>query len=152
MRASSRSSVSRWIGFRLGATRLLVPADAVGEVIHSPPATPVPGTKTWLRGLASTQGRLLSIVDLKRFLGGEEGVPGAPLLLIEDGEFPVGLAVDEVLGLHEVPGDARDGPPTLAEAWLRGWVTRHHRENDVEWGILDLAAVLRDDGFRQAAA
>ena len=58
------------IGFRLGAERFVTSRADVREVLPIPEqVTRVPGAKPWLRGIANLRGQLLTVVDLKSFLG-----------------------------------------------------------------------------------
>jgi twitching motility protein PilI len=58
------------VGFRLGEERFLASRSDVREVLPIPnQLTRVPGAKPWLRGIANIRGQLLTVVDLKAFLG-----------------------------------------------------------------------------------
>jgi twitching motility protein PilI len=43
----------------------------VGEVLHEPRCTQLPGVKPWVKGVANLRGRLLPIMDLCGFFGHE---------------------------------------------------------------------------------
>ena len=56
--------------FGLGAERFVTSRADVREVLPIPEqVTRVPGAKPWLRGIANLRGQLLTVVDLKSFLG-----------------------------------------------------------------------------------
>ncbi len=104
-REGSPASSDEWvgIGFRLGAERFVTSRADVREVLPIPEqVTRVPGAKPWLRGIANLRGQLLTVVDLKSFLGA--GTPAADrqarVLVVASREVPTGLIVDEVLGFR----------------------------------------------------
>ena len=81
------------IGFRLGAERFVTSRADVREVLPIPEqVTRVPGAKPWLRGIANLRGQLLTVVDLKSFLGA--GTPAADrqarVLVVASREVPNG--------------------------------------------------------------
>ncbi len=71
-REGAPAAADEWvgIGFRLGAERFVTSRADVREVLPIPEqVTRVPGAKPWLRGIANLRGQLLTVVDLKSFLG-----------------------------------------------------------------------------------
>ena len=89
-------NVEEWvgIGFRLGEDQFIVARDEVREVLMIPSSlSRVPGSKSWIRGLANVRGHLLPIADLRAFLGGGVGGVGrtARALVLNSLEFPAFL-------------------------------------------------------------
>ena len=71
-RDGAPAAADEWvgIGFRLGAESFVTSRGDVREVLPVPEqVTRVPGAKPWLRGIANLRGQLLTVVDLKSFLG-----------------------------------------------------------------------------------
>ncbi|WP_031798703.1 chemotaxis protein CheW, partial [Pseudomonas aeruginosa] len=70
---AQQEAVQSWsgIGFRMGGRFFVAPMGEVGEVLHEPRYTQLPGVKTWVKGVANVRGRLLPIMDLCGFLGTE---------------------------------------------------------------------------------
>jgi purine-binding chemotaxis protein CheW len=90
--------------------RLLVPAARIAEVALRVALDPVPGSPAWLPGSFLWRGRPALAVDLGARLGAAPCRGKDALLVILDGEPPVALLVDAVLGLVEDPllSDTRD--------------------------------------------
>ncbi len=99
-------SLAQWSGMlcRLGSRRGFVPVDAVSEVIDMPRLTAVPGTVSWYLGLGSLRGRVLPVCDLGGFLFGHRSNQRALRRVLVHGRETdaVGLAVDDLLGVHTV--------------------------------------------------
>jgi twitching motility protein PilI len=141
------------IGFRLGAERFVTNRGDVREVLPVPEQiTRVPGAKPWLRGIANLRGQLLTIVDLKSFLGA--GVAAADrqtrILVVASRDVPTGLVVDEVVGFRRfASSDYRDdAPPGVirCDHYLEGC----YRRGTEVWPRFSLHKLLQDEQFLTA--
>jgi twitching motility protein PilI len=149
---SSQESVEEWVGiaFRMGHDRFIADRADVREVLPIPsPMTRVPGAKPWLRGVANVRGQLLTIVDLRGFLG-SGGVPSdrrARVLVLASRDVPTGIVVDEVFGFRRFPSTDYDSespaPEIRCEQYLRG----AYRSGDEVWSRFDFPALLEDEHF-----
>jgi purine-binding chemotaxis protein CheW len=105
--------VLRLVLFRLGSLVCAAPATGVREVIPAGEPTRIPGAHSSILGLLNVRGTLLTVVSGARVIGLEaEELPESVLVLDQDGRS-VGLAVNEVLDLVEVPGDELEDGETL---------------------------------------
>jgi twitching motility protein PilI len=59
------------LAVRVGKENYLLDMTAAGEIVNTPPITPVPWTRRWYRGLANVRGRLVGVVDLMDLCGRE---------------------------------------------------------------------------------
>ncbi len=147
---------SEWSGitFRLGDARLACNISRVSEVLTLPQATPVPGAKAWIVGLANIRGELLTIIDLGHFLCGERSpvTAGSRLLATSLNKAPLGLLIDEVFGQRRFQdGDAQ--PAELPEeSPLCSLVTRRHRSGAETWHELDLDRLFNSAEFLNGSA
>lgn len=154
-REGSHASDEDWvgIGFRLGAESFVTERGEVREVLPVPDAlTRVPGSKPWLRGIANVRGQLLTVVDLKAFLGGGSAPQDrrARILVAASRDVPTGLLVDEVVGFRRfAASDHRpETPATIirCERYLEG---SYRRGADV-WPRFSLPKLLLDEFFLAA--
>lgn len=99
-----RKVAAQWggIGFRLRQHHCVVPMGELGEVLHEPRQTRLPGVREWVRGVANVRGRLLPIMDLGQLLGFAPVAAGPQrrVLVVEQDEVFAGLLVDEVFGMQ----------------------------------------------------
>jgi len=145
-REGAPEAADEWvgIGFRLGGERFVTSRADVREVLPIPDqVTRVPGAKPWLRGIANLRGQLLTVVDLKSFLGA--GAPAADrqarVLVVASREVPTGLIVDEVIGFR------RFGPAVIrCEHYLEG----SYRRGPETWPRFSLLKLLEDPQFLTA--
>jgi len=83
--------------------------------------SPIPGGPSWLLGALHHRGEVISLLDLPALWGlPSAGVRDLPsFVVITDGARRLGLAVEELLGVHEVEGGlipyAGEGRAGLAE-------------------------------------
>ena len=141
------------IGFRLGAERFVASRGDVREVLPIPEqVTRVPGAKSWLRGIANLRGHLLTLVDLKAFLGAGSAANerAARILIVASRDVPTGLIVDEVVGFRRfTPSDYRDETPAgviRCEHYLEGC----YRRGAEVWPRFSFVKLLEDEHFLTA--
>jgi len=142
------------VGFRIGDMMLVTPLDHVLEILPPPPATLVPGVKSWLKGVANVRGNLITIVDLPEYFG------KPPVFLDEKSRMLImnvpglnaGVLVNEVLGLRhfdeELERQDLSGLDDPVVAQLNGAFLR----DNVLWGVFDMKSLAESDAFRQVAA
>ena len=143
----------RWsgIGFRLGEQWYVAPMGEVGEVLHEPRFTQLPGVKPWVKGVANLRGRLLPIMDLCSFVGQEVSAARKQrrVLVVEHHEVFAGLLVDEVFGLQHFaqdslrPAEALSGP---IAPFIQG---RFQREQS--WQVFSPFALAQSQSFMHVA-
>lgn len=99
--------------FRVGDHCLAVESDAVAEVLGTRPLTPVPLAPTSVLGLIHVRGRIVPILDPAVRLGlpvPADRRAAAHLVLEVAADDWVGLLVDEVLDVVEIPTAAIERP------------------------------------------
>ena len=142
------------IAFSVGDMRLVCGVENVQEFLPLPQITRVPGTKSFILGLANVRGDLVTIVDLGCYLNGMRSTLTMRTRLLSASlrGRPVGLLVDEVFGQRNfVAGDA-DTPNLSADSPLEGLVRKQHRSGSDTWLELDLDTVFASAGFLDGAA
>ena len=151
---SQETRLQRWsgIGFRLGQHWYVAPMGEVAEVLHEPRCTLMPGVKAWVKGVANLRGRLLPVMDLCGFFGGEL----SPLrkqrrvLVVDHNEVFAGLTVDEVFGMQHFPVDtfSEQLPPLEAAIapFIHGVFQRER-----PWLVFSPHALAQHQGFLDVA-
>lgn len=142
------------LGFRLGSSHFVTPLDQVSEVLVACSATPVPGTKRWVKGVANVRGNLLTIIDLPEYFG-KESVPlddKARLLVMNMPGLNAALLVNEVYGMrHFDEENERQDITSLSSAEF-AHLTGAFLRDDILWGIFDLRSLAETPSFRHVAA
>lgn len=142
------------IGFRVGGDRFVTDRSDVKEVLSVPDTlTRVPGAKSWLRGIANVRGQLITVVDLRAFLGGGMSTSErrSRVLVVASRDVPTGLLVDEVVGFRRFNASdyRRDAvaPMIRCESYLQG----SYRRGTEVWPYFRLSRLLADELFLDAA-
>jgi purine-binding chemotaxis protein CheW len=97
------------VQIRLGQEVYGVDAQHVFGIRPAHQITPVPRVPAWIGGVISLSGRILSVLDLRRFFGLEEVADSDDepvsrfLLIIEAANMEIALLVDEVLEVVTLP-------------------------------------------------
>lgn len=129
--------------FGLADERYAIEAAHVHDVQPLRELTSLPCTPDFLRGLVNIRGRLVPVVDLKKFFGLPE--PGITdlhrVLVLRTDDMEIGLLADTVEGVHPIDIEAiQPSLPTLGgidAQYLRG-ITRDRLV------VLDARAILAD--------
>lgn len=123
--AASRELIS----FLIGTQEFCVDIMSVREIRGWTPATPLPHSPSYVRGVINLRGAVLSIVDLAARLGFPPTEPSARAVIIvaqiggRSGRQVVGLLVDAVTGILTVTADTVQPTPDVASDMARSFVT-----------------------------
>jgi len=141
------------IGFRIGDVQMVTPVDEVTELLTYPSLSRVPGTKSWVRGMANVRGNLLPIMDLKDYLTrkpAQLGIRSRVLVINHEGVF-AGLLVDEVLGLKHFQEEEYSHKYPGADDFIKSYMTGVYRKDNEEWGVFSMHALAKSPLFLQVA-
>jgi purine-binding chemotaxis protein CheW len=114
--------------FALDGTTYCVSIANVSEIGIPPPVTPLPNVPAWMLGIANLRGDIISVVDLRAFLGlpPPESLRAARMMVVHtrDDELTAGLVVDDVQHIRTIVGDRFEAPSAPVEGhvatYLRG--------------------------------
>lgn len=104
------------ISFRIGEQEFCVDIMAVREIRGWTPATPLPRSPAFMKGVINLRGAVLPIVDLGARLGLKTAEPTARhvIMVVRIGERTVGLLVDAVSDIIELTDDQVQPTPDVA--------------------------------------
>jgi purine-binding chemotaxis protein CheW len=124
--AATESEILEILEFSLADESYGVDMAYVRETRPLREITPVPCTPQFVLGLINVRGRILSVIDIKKFFD----LPGKGLtdlnkvIIMHDGEMEFGILADSVLGVRTIPlTELQPSLPTLSgvrEEYLKG--------------------------------
>ena len=132
------------ITFRVGAQDFCVDATNVKEMRGWTPATLLPDSPTYVRGVINLRGAILPIVDLAARLELGETDPTARhvIIVVWIGKRLLGLLVDAVCDILTVSNDALQPTPNLPSETVESLVAALVTVGDRMVGLLDLENIL----------
>jgi purine-binding chemotaxis protein CheW len=95
------SARSQYITFFLEEIFLAVPISSASEIGRDPAVTRLPNLPEWVLGVSNIRGEIISIVDLKAFMGlpAHRGKKIRRFIVLSDTLMKVGIAVDRIAGI-----------------------------------------------------
>ena len=138
------------LAFGVDDQRLVVALTDISDIVDYGRVTPVPCTKSWLRGVANIRGGLYSIVDLEAFLGYEvnETDTEGKFMVVNRDELGCAWLVRSIYGLRYFDDDEDDRGAAEFDERLRPYVTRAFARGNELWGMLDVNRLVDTTAFR----
>jgi len=142
------------IGFQVLGHRFIAPLGEVVEMLNVPEATRLPGTQSWVAGLANVRGRLLPLFDLESFFGAKlsSNKIRHRVLVIELGDLYAGLIVSDVYGMQAIPEDIQldsvDDELAVIQPYSKGAFSKE----GLNWTTFSPYSLIRDPRFFDASA
>jgi purine-binding chemotaxis protein CheW len=118
-----------FIAFCIGEQEFCVDIMSVREIRGWSPATPLPQTPEYMRGVINLRGAVLPIMDLAQRLGLQSNEPSerSVIIVVRMGERTIGLLVDAVSDILSVTQDLIQATPDVAcdkvKSFVRGLIT-----------------------------
>lgn len=147
----SQQEVRRYwkgIGFLLAGQPCVSMMGNVQEIINLPTFTRIPRVKNWVLGVANIRGRLVPVIDLPLYLQLPSSQPFQKrrLLVVNDQQFPVGLLVDDLLGMQQLPEDQLQ--PWQASIPELAPYVEHCFQGTQDWLMVDIKALVAAPEFK----
>jgi chemotaxis signal transduction protein len=134
---------------RIGELGVLIPWDGGREVAPVPPASRVPNTPAWLRGLANVRGALVPVVDVAAAFGlGRAGARGDYLLICGQGEAAIGLLIDGLPRTFDIDAAAAVADNAAPDTALAACVRARYRHAEGVALDMDLQSLFDALGQR----
>ncbi|MFA4969308.1 MAG: chemotaxis protein CheW [Sulfuritalea sp.] len=104
--------------FELDGARFGLDATQVRECIWLPELTPAEEAPPWIVGLFNLRGRIEPVADLRLRFGhpARDYRPGDQVVVVETDGRPMGLIVDDVIEVIDLPGESIQPPPQFDAA------------------------------------
>jgi purine-binding chemotaxis protein CheW len=150
--AAAPARRDRYVVFTVADTAYAVRETSVTEVERVPDITPVPRVPIWLRGVTSLRGEVLSVVDLRTYIGLDPTSLHAGRVLVvrlSDDELSLGLLVDRVDHIASVAADGVRPPESPLEGPLAPYLAGVAHLGGRTAAVLDLDALLTSADLRR---
>jgi purine-binding chemotaxis protein CheW len=114
--APRKTNTLEVLEFRLAAERYAVESSFVAAVHRLKDLTPLPGAPAFILGVVNIHGRIVPVIDLKKFFGlPEQGLTDLHrVILIQGHDMELGLLADMALNVRDLePESLQPSLPTL---------------------------------------
>ncbi|MCZ7402808.1 MAG: chemotaxis protein CheW [Candidatus Methanoperedens sp.] len=104
------------VEFQLAHEKYAIQSNYIREVYPLKELTPVPCTPQFVAGIINVRGKILSVIDIKKFfeLPGKGITDLNKVIIIHNGLMEFGILADAVLGAGQIPRDIQASLPTLS--------------------------------------
>ena len=139
------------LGFRLAREAYAVETAHVVEVSPLRDLTHIPCTPPFMLGVVNVRGRLIPVIDIKKFFGlPERGLTDLHrVILVRGSDLELGLLADVIVGVRSIAADSLQPPlPTLTEVaaeYVRGVTAERLVVLDVPRIVSDPRIVVHDE-------
>jgi purine-binding chemotaxis protein CheW len=114
--APAPSTMLELLEFRLASERYALETRHIQDVHPLRDLTPLPCTPPFVLGIVNLRGRILPVLDLKKFFDlPEQGLTDLHrIILVRGNDLELGLLADVIVGVRSVAGDSlQPSPPTF---------------------------------------
>ncbi len=115
----TEQSITQYLSFTLGDEVYAIEIGKVREVLDNTPATKVPKTPDYMRGIINLRGSVVPVVDLRLKFGMDEIQSTVDTCIIivettlEDETVMIGALADSVREVFDLHGDEIEPPPKI---------------------------------------
>jgi chemotaxis signal transduction protein len=129
-------------GVSIGPFSILLPPNAVSEVVKGSTVFPVPKTASWIKGLLNLRGNLVPVFNLAEHFDESYQAPKSPqLIAVGKADQAVALIVDGIPRLASTERPISHSTLPLPEA-LRNHVRGAYIEEENMWLELDVSGLI----------
>ncbi len=142
----------RYVLLSIASAHYAVREAFVTELERVPKITLVPHVPAWVRGVTNLRGDILSVIDMRTFLGLDSSPSHSARMLVVrllHEEFATGLLVDGVDRIVAVTPEQITPPESALEGPLAPYLSGICEIDDRIVAILDLDRLLRSSAIRQ---
>jgi purine-binding chemotaxis protein CheW len=148
MTISGIAETTQYLTFKLEEEIFTVDVSKVREILDYTPATKVPGTPEFMRGVINVRGNVVPVVDMRLKFGlsaTEKTVDTCIVVMeiaVEEEKTVLGALVDSVQEVFELEGNQIEPPPRIGTRWKTEFIKGIGKRNEQLIIILDIDRVF----------
>jgi len=148
MTISGITETTQYLTFKLEDEIFTVDVAKVREILDYTPATKVPGTPEFMRGVINVRGNVVPVVDMRLKFGlsaTEKTVDTCIVVMeiaVEEETTVLGALVDSVQEVFELEGNQIEPPPRIGTKWKTEFIKGIGKRNEELIIILDIDRVF----------
>lgn len=148
MSTSSITATTQYLTFKLADEVFAVDVAKVREILDYTPATKVPGTPDFMRGVINVRGNVVPVVDMRLRFGlsaTEKTVDTCIVVMeiaVEADSMVLGALVDSVQEVFEMEASQIEPPPRIGMRWRSDYIKGIGKQSNELIIILDIDRVF----------
>ena len=148
MRTPGITETTQYLTYKLEDEIFAVDVAKVREILDFTPATKVPGTPEFMRGVINVRGNVVPVVDMRLKFGlsmTEKTVDTCIVVMeivVDDDTTVLGALVDSVQEVFEIEAAHIEPPPRMGTRWRTEFIKGIGKRNDDLIIILDIDRVF----------
>ncbi|MBI4985423.1 MAG: purine-binding chemotaxis protein CheW [Rhodocyclales bacterium] len=148
---TASGEANQYLTFTLGGEMFAVGILNVKEIIEYGSLTEIPMMPIFIRGVINLRGAVVPVIDLAARFGGKTTAIGRRTCIVivelqqEEGHHDVGIMVDAVSEVLEIPGKEIEPPPAFGARIRTDFIAGMGKVNQKFVIILDIMRVLSVD-------
>ena len=142
------TETTQYLTFKLADETFTVDVAKVREILDYTPATKVPGTPEFMRGVINVRGNVVPVVDMRLKFGlsaTEKTVDTCIVVMeirVEEDATVLGAMVDSVQEVFELEASQIEPPPRIGTRWRTEFIKGIGKRNEELIIILDIDKVF----------
>ena len=151
MSEAINSEVTQYLTFKLDDEIFAVDVAQVREILDFTPATKVPGTPDFMRGIINVRGNVVPVVDMRLKFGLTETAKTVDTcivvmeIVVEEETTVLGALVDSVQEVFELEAGQIEPPPRIGTRLKTGFIKGIGKRNNDLIIILNIDKVFSSD-------
>lgn len=145
-RLAYMKAVERYVTFAIAESLYAVSVTCILEISRAPNITPIPNVPPWIPGVINLRGEIISVIDLRAFLGIDETyqADSRRLLVVKTPgeEITTSLVVDQVRGFVRLDTKQMTAAGTSLDDWVAPYLTGVFEYEDQILAVMDLESFL----------
>lgn len=141
-----------YLTFSLGNETYGIPLERVLEIIVVQPITRIPDTPAYVKGVINLRSKVIPVVDARvRFgMAMADYQARTCIIVVQAGEWPVGVVVDKVSDVVAIAADATQAPPPVSSGGFEHFLAGLGKVDDEVRLLLDVDRFLAGVSARAA--
>jgi purine-binding chemotaxis protein CheW len=148
MATTGITEATQYLTYKLGDEIFAVDVAKIREILDFTPATKIPGTPEYMRGVINVRGNVVPVVDMRLKFGltmTRKTVDTCIVVMeiaVDDGTTVLGALVDSVQEVFELEMNQIEPPPRIGTKWRTEFIRGIGKRNDQLIIILDIDKVF----------
>ena len=148
MSTTGITETTQYLTYKLEDEIFAVDVSKVREILDFTPATKVPGTPEFMRGVINVRGNVVPVVDMRLKFGltkTEKTVDTCIVvmeIIVDEDTTVLGALVDSVQEVFEIEASQIEPPPRMGTRWRTEFIKGIGKRNDELIIILDIDKVF----------